>query len=213
MTIPLTSRVRGAALLALFLAPGAVPAHPMGNMGISHYSELLVQSDRILLRHVLDFAEIPAFQETQKHRIAATDGGDAPPPYLHDLATQLTRGLSLRIGALAARWTPVRPCSGKFSRGAAGMHTLRIDCEFSTPLPAGMPAYELVFRDGNHAQRSGWKEVVLHAQAPMQVVSSSVPSRGRSAALTEYPPRDLDAPPQVTEARATVRQETRTGTR
>ena len=57
--------VAGAAAL---LAVGAVPAfaHPLGNFTINHFSRVQVSGDRVRVHEVLDYAEIPAFQERQR---------------------------------------------------------------------------------------------------------------------------------------------------
>ncbi|HEV8373442.1 MAG TPA: nickel transporter, partial [Actinomycetota bacterium] len=54
-------------LAAALLAAGAAPAaaHPLGNFTVNLYSGLRVQPDRLVVDHVLDMAEIPAFQTRQ----------------------------------------------------------------------------------------------------------------------------------------------------
>src|SRR5437867_7690307 len=54
------------ALIAMFgaLAPAA-SAHPLGNFTINHYSRLELSTHEVRLRYILDYAEIPTFQEKQ----------------------------------------------------------------------------------------------------------------------------------------------------
>lgn len=193
--------------LALFGTP-SVSAHPLGNMGISHYSELVAGMESIRIRYVLDFAEIPTFLEIQRHRLTIPPSGTAPPAFMQLMALQLVAGLNLQLDRRASALTATRPCQGQFSVAAAGMHTLRVECEFAAPTPPTVTRYEIHYRDNNYAPRSGWKEIVLRAQAPAALVASSAPSHGRSDALMSYPAGLIDTPPQMLEARATVQRAT-----
>lgn len=203
------ARLRGARatlLGTLLLGPTGVPAHPMGNMGISHASELVVQARRIVLYYTLDFAEIPTFVETRKHQPDAAAGAPAAANFMQALTLQVARGLSLTLDGRRAALMPTTPCTGRFAAGAAGMPTLRVTCEFGAPVPADASTYRITYRDLNYAQRSGWKEVALRAEGDARVVASSVPTRGRSAALSAYPENASAAPPQVVEAHATIQR-------
>jgi len=64
------------ALALGFLALSAVPAsaHPLGNFTVNTYSGLVVRTDGIELRFVLDVAEIPTFQ-AKSQRIDTDDDG------------------------------------------------------------------------------------------------------------------------------------------
>ena len=44
---------------------GTAAAHPLGNFTINHFSRLEIGSQQVTVRHVVDMAEIPAFQELQ----------------------------------------------------------------------------------------------------------------------------------------------------
>jgi len=82
------------ALLAFVGAIGlsialAVPAfaHPLGNFTINRFSQLSLNGDRIEVLYVVDYAEIPAFQEKQR---IADDGA-----YIDRLVRDLSHGLLL----------------------------------------------------------------------------------------------------------------------
>jgi len=86
------------ALLALFGAVGlslvvAVPAfaHPLGNFTINRFSQVQVVGGRIAVLYVIDYAEIPTFQE--KQRIADD------PTYVDRQVGDLAAGLLLDLAA------------------------------------------------------------------------------------------------------------------
>ena len=60
---------------ALFasLIPREAQAHPLGNFTINHYSRLEFADEKARIDYVLDFAEIPTFQ--QKGRLDPNDDG------------------------------------------------------------------------------------------------------------------------------------------
>ena len=59
----------------LVLGAGAAQAHPLGNFTINLYDGLAIRSHGIDVDHVIDMAEIPAFQERSpdRHRRRRTD--------------------------------------------------------------------------------------------------------------------------------------------
>ena len=52
------------ALLLLIALPAAASAHPLGNFTVNSFDALRVQTDRVLVDHVTDRAEIPTQQLT-----------------------------------------------------------------------------------------------------------------------------------------------------
>ena len=53
-------------IIAGFLAaPQPGSPHPLGNFSISHYTAIRLEQHAIVLRYLLDVAEIPTFQEIQ----------------------------------------------------------------------------------------------------------------------------------------------------
>ena len=189
-------------LLALLGALGlsvavAVPAlaHPLGNFTINRFSQVAVNGDRIEVLYVVDYAEIPAFQE--KQRIADEPG------YLAQRGGQLAHGLVLEVGA--RRLTlKLDDQSVTFLDGQGGLQTMRLEILLSTTLPAG-GTQSAVYRDANYPGRLGWKEIVVQQAGGARLLRSSVPSLSVSSALRRYPQDMLTSPLTVTEARFTFR--------
>ncbi len=189
-------------LAALLLHAPSVRAHPLGNLGISHHSALHIEPDRIEVRYTLDYAEIPTFQESQKHRFVAQVGHPTLRTYLKGLSERLKQGLTLKLNQKTVAVDLILPCDATFPAGAAGMPTMRVACRYRVTLPLGEASFEMHYQDANYPQRSGWKEVTLQGSAGVVVIEQSVPSKDRSAQLTQYPSGLLKAPPQVLHAQA-----------
>src|SRR6185503_2251318 len=89
-------------LLALLLfgitAVGAF-AHPLGNFTINHYARLEVARDQVRIRYVLDYAEIPTFQEKQNMDPDAdgTISDDEKAAYLNARLPGLIQNLNLTV--------------------------------------------------------------------------------------------------------------------
>ena len=180
-------------------------AHPMGNFSINHYARFEAQADRITLRYVLDFAELPTVAE----RDAMGVSGNAPVPdaarlsYLRAKALTLRDGLALTIDGKPALLT-VTPETLEFRPGAGGLNTMRLVLDLTAPLPAAGATYQVAYRDNNYAERTGWKEIVSAAGTGVAVQNSSTSGSDMSRELTVYPANPTLAPPQQTEATFTV---------
>ena len=53
------------AVVGALTTPHLGSAHPLGNFSISHYTAIRLESDAVVLRYIIDMAEIPTFQEIQ----------------------------------------------------------------------------------------------------------------------------------------------------
>ena len=192
-----------AAGAAWLLAGNAAHAHPMGNFAICHYTRLEVQADSLRIRHILDFAEIPTFAE--KTRIDRDGDGVVSAReqqvYLDAKVPELFGGLTLRVNGEPARLRR-RAARLQFLPGAAGLETMQLILDLDTPLPYRTRTIQVFFRDGNYAERTGWKEIIALAGTGFTLRGSSVPSSDQSRELTAYPTDTI--PPQDTEARFTV---------
>jgi ABC-type nickel/cobalt efflux system permease component RcnA len=192
----------GAVGLGLCLLPSTGRAHPMGNFSVSHYSSLAVEDNAVELRHVLDLAEIPTFQEIQETGITPEAGHASVGPYLARKVEALTEGLRLELDG---RRLDLRVTARDvlFPPGAGGLPTLKLGIRYRAPLgeAARGGVHELRFRDDNLPDRTGWKEVVAVPATGIVFASSSVPETDRSAALSDYPTDPLSSPPQVLDAR------------
>ena len=157
---------------AALLLPGAALAHPLGNFTVNRYAGIELSGNRVYVEYSLDLAEIPTLQERARFR---------RPGIAAELGRRLRVVVDGRRAALRALDSQValRP-------GAAGLKTLRFDAVYD----AGPSGRALEFRDGNYAERLGWKEVVVHASRGARLVSSTAPARSISNELRSYP-RDL----------------------
>ena len=191
-------------VLGCVLAPAAsANAHPLGNFTINTYAGLRVQQDRVLVRYVVDMAEIPAFQERRRldadgdARLARHETG----PYSRTTCDRLAGGIDLRVDG---RVVDVRPVAGTitFPPGTAGLATLRLQCDLAGQTGDARAERELRFRDSNYLGRLGWREITAIGDGTT-LVRSDVPRSSSSAELTSYPEDLLASPPDV--RTATVR--------
>src|SRR5262249_528491 len=84
-------------ILGILLAPGVSLGHPLGNFSISHYPILRIERDAVVLRYVLDLAEIPTFQELQATGMVPAEGHPSLAGYLARQAEVLQEGLWLEV--------------------------------------------------------------------------------------------------------------------
>src|SRR5256885_11270071 len=87
--------VRLSLLAGLLMFAVTAFAHPMGNFSVNHYSRISASSDGIRLRYLLDFAEIPTYQEMQRTGLVADSSDGRTVKYLAGEAETLRRGLVL----------------------------------------------------------------------------------------------------------------------
>lgn len=182
------------ALLSAVAAPATAAAHPLGNFTINRYSAIELSGNRVYLHYVLDFAEIPTVQLGDQVRRPA-------------FARSLVRGLELRVDGRPAE---LRLLDSRAQRrpGAGGLETLRLEAVYQ----AARTGRSLAYRDGNFAERRGWREVVVRAERGALLESSSVPALSASRALTAYPDELLREPLDTTTATATYRPGSVAGT-
>ena len=179
----------GAATLSVALAVPAF-AHPLGNFTINHFSRVQIDGSRIDLLYVVDYAEIPAFQEKQH----MTDD----PGYMDRQIADLIRGLDLELDGHRLMLT-VKDQSSAFLPGQAGLQTLRLQVLLSAPVPSDETS-SATYRDENFPGRLGWKEITVRATGGARLRQSTVPSTSLSNELRTYPQDMLTSPLQVTRA-------------
>ena len=131
------------AALCLFNGENA-QAHPMGNFAICHYTRLQADKEKITIRYILDFAEIPTVAEK---RILDSDGNGIisaaeERAYLATQAPRLLAGLMLRVNDRPAT---LRQATGvlALSPGAGGLETLQIRLDLDAPLPPAEAPYRV----------------------------------------------------------------------
>lgn len=186
----------------LIFSAGDGATHPMGNFSINHYSALHVAEEGIQVRYILDFAEIPAFQERQ-HMDQNKDGLmslEEQDQYLSEKVDSLADNLLLKIAG-ERQGLQVLSHTLSFPVGAGGLPTMRLDIHYEAkPDPALMHAGEsttLSYADQNYPQRAGWKEMTAKAGQGLSLLESVLPSTGSE--LTTYPDIENISPPQVLE--------------
>jgi len=184
-------------VLPVFLATGALWAHPMGNFSVSHYSRIEVNGRGVEIRYVLDLAEIPTFQLLQQWKLDAASPREEVERQATAQAREWSRGLKIEMGGRAV--TPrFERASMAMDKGAGGMAILRVTAELHVDSAPGSLNYE----DANFPDRAGWKEIVIAAGKNAAVDQATPAGTDRSQALTAYPQDPLAAPPQ--DLRATV---------
>jgi len=172
--------------LAALAVPAIASAHPLGNFTINRYAGIEVAGSDIYLRYALDVAEIPTYQFGTDLRA---------PGYPATLAQDLVLTLDGRRVPLEVveRRAVSRP-------GAGGLKTLRVDVVYR----ALGDGDELAFRDASFPGRVGWREVTISGRDGGRVVSSDVAARSVSDVLRTYPSGLLEAPLDVSSARAAI---------
>ncbi len=138
------------------------------------------------MRYALDVAEIPTYQLGSEIR---------RPRYPAALAKELVLTLD------GAR-VPLRVVESRVTSrpGAGGLNTLRLDVVYQ----AVGTGTNLAFRDTAFPGRVGWREVTISGRAGGRVTGSDVPATSTSDGLRRYPSDLLQAPLDVSAARAKI---------
>jgi ABC-type nickel/cobalt efflux system permease component RcnA len=178
------SAIATIAVTLVILPASAALAHPLGNFTINTYSGIRMQSESVIVRYVVDMAEIPTFQE--RSRIAA-------PNYARGSCATISSALELIVDDSPARLN-VAGSSARLLPGAAGLQTLRLECNLQTDV--AMTPHAIRYHDNNFLNRVGWHEVTAVGDGST-LAGSSVPSKSITAELTRYPDDLLQSPVDV----------------
>jgi ABC-type nickel/cobalt efflux system permease component RcnA len=177
-------------------------AHPMGNFSINHYVKITVAANSVDVLYLLDFAEIPTYQDVRQFGLTPKPDDPSLAPYLAKQAEVLRAGLSVQDDG---QTVPLRCVSRQilFAEGAGGLPTMKIGLVFRGAFTAsnGSASHTLTYADNNYPGHAGWKEVVVAKDARALILSSSVPDTDRSRQLTNYATDLLNSPPQQLTAR------------
>lgn len=182
-------------LCAMLFRGDAVLGHPLGNFTINHFVRIESGADRVRLRYVVDFAEIPTFQEAQK--LDADSNGaftqEELDAWLDRAAPEYLQGLKL-----AADGNPValmvREKSIGLLPGAAGLATMRIVIDLTGTFTPGSAAPRFRFENANLPERAGWREIVLAPAEGVNLFDSTAYGSGVTDELRAYPEDLLAAP-------------------
>src|SRR5262245_21893972 len=194
------NRIASSWLFAIFsiwtigLTDGAI-AHPLGNFTINHFARIESGATVARIRYVVDLAEIPTFQESQK---ADQDGdGNLAEVELNAYLDQVTpgylAGLKLMIDGDPVR---LRLTGKSITRqpGAAGLSTLRMVYELTGKFAAATAVPRLRFENTNSGDRAGWREIVVAPASGVEVYDSTAYGSGVTDELRAYPEDLLMAP-------------------
>lgn len=187
-------RTLSLAAFCVFLVASA-QAHPLGNFSVNHYARLEVGGERLRVRYVVDMAEIPTLQVLQQLG-ANADGAVSSVAlrlYLDKAAAEYAVGLRLTVDGVHV---PLELVSKNIEQrpGTGGLNTLRIECDLAGALPAGGSTRRLSFENNNHADRIGWREVLVTPTPGVAVFDSSAFGNGVTDELEAYPEDRLAAP-------------------
>jgi nickel/cobalt exporter len=190
------------AVSAVVLIPVVASAHPLGNFTVNQYSGLAVRDDGVDVNYVLDMAEIPTAQllaqlDSDESRLLTPTVAAG---YRRSECATLKGGITLRVGTSQPALT-VTASSLTFPPGAAGLHTLRLTCRFTTTASAIGTTVQYV--NHNFDDRVGWREVTAVGSSA-RLAASSVPNSTVSALLTRYPVDLLASPLDVRSASLSV---------
>jgi len=177
----------------------------MGNFSINHYANLRVEAGELRVRYRLDLAEIATAQEMPSLD-ADGDGrvSDAErAAYLAKNVPKLLGGLNVRVDGRHVPLEAVRS-DLQLRPGAADLPTMLLTIDCRAPLTASPPSvgarFRILFRDGNYAERAGWREITVRDAPGGKVLATDVARYERSNALETYPPELIDSPPQQRDA-------------
>ena len=186
-----------AVVFTLVVGPAmAASAHPLGNFTVNQYSGLRVGAERVDVELVVDMAEIPTFQA---RRQLDADGAAYAPRRCQELAGRVavelaSRRMPLHLGTSQVTFPP----------GAAGLPTLRLTCSLSAATGHIDGERRLLYRDGNYADRVGWREITAVGDG-VTLTGSTVGRASVSDRLTHYPQDLLQSPLDERSASGRVR--------
>ncbi len=185
------------------LTTAGVWAHPLGNFTINHYSRLEVARNQIRVRYVLDYAEIPTFQEKQ---VIDTDKdskiSDAErAAYVTIQMPLLVQNLQLTVNG---QTVPLQLEEGsaklEFLPGTGGLEIMHLSAWLDAPLRLGTGETSIQYHDTNYQERLGWREIIARAGNGIALQNSNVPQSDTSQELTTYPADLLSNPRNDREA-------------
>jgi ABC-type nickel/cobalt efflux system permease component RcnA len=189
--------------LAVLVNGGAAGAHPLGNFTTNTHARIDVGANTVTVDFVLDLAEIPALQVTQRY----DDDGDGvddreAEAYRREQCQDIADGIGLELDDATLALVPTSSTLS-FPPGQAGLDTLRLECQLVAAVDDLGRRAALRYRDQNFEDRVGWREVVAVASGAT-LVASDVPSLSSSDALRSYPTDRLASPLDQRHATLTV---------
>jgi len=194
-------RLLALVVLAVVALPLAAAAHPLGNFTINHHVALAVDGTDLDVQYVVDFAEIPAFNEIT--RIDADRDGHASPEELSGYAREqcVALGEGLVVAFDGDRLDLDGTDSSALTQpGQNDVPTVRLECNYVAAIGEGLVTIE----NTNYPERIGWAEII--ASSETVPITTDLPSESASDYLTAYPQGALAETPDVRSAEIKVGQ-------
>jgi len=186
-----------AACLAL---TSTIIAHPLGQFSVNHFSRIRMGIDRVVIRYVIDLAEVPTFQESQ---IADTDlSGSLSREELNRYLDRVVQGYidNLKL-TMDGRPAPLRMTGreigllpGQSGSDQMGLATMRMVIDLEAPFGFENPAPRFRFEDLNQTDRPGWREMVVVPEQGLSVYDSNIFGSAVTDELRAYPEELLLSP-------------------
>ncbi|MEU3339000.1 sulfite exporter TauE/SafE family protein [Streptomyces sp. NPDC006668] len=185
------------AACALALAPStSASAHPLGNFTVNRYDGLVAAPGTLRVDHVEDLAEIPATQaKPDLERLGMTE-------WAKQRCAKAAEGSKVTVDGRTAALT-VDSSTARLRPGQAGLHTLRVECRLTTPLPKSQTV-RVGFHSAGLTTGPGWREITARGDR-MTLTASDVPKTSVSHELTSYPKALLSSPADTSSATLRVR--------
>jgi len=179
-------------VFAILGASAVAGAHPMGNFSVNRFARLEPSPHAITVVYIVDFAEIPTFQEISRFPAlasladpAALEAAPESRILAADLSHAWSSGVSVTRGGVPVAWRHSSPRL-KFTAGAGGLPTMKLTLSLDAPWKE--EGTETVrYADSNAPDRIGWREVILRPVGDLRIASSDVDGLDRSGGLTRYP--------------------------
>jgi ABC-type nickel/cobalt efflux system permease component RcnA len=172
-------------------------AHPLNNFSVNDFTRIEVEKNRIRLNCVLDMAEIPTFQESQK--IDTDRNGTLEQAelnnYQENFTPQFAANLSLLIDGQPVQIQPVSKSIALIA-GAGNLSTLRMEWAFITDVLSieKDAVHNVRFENNNYKERVGWNEIVVSRTDSINVFDSTAFGSSLTDELRAYPENMLSAP-------------------
>lgn len=135
----------------VWLALANAHAHPMGTLSTNRSAQVRVDSDRIAITYLVQFAEVPSVPEVARIDVVG------PEVWATERMSTLLPGIALTLGGEPQPLT-ITSCTGQLGAGEGDLRVATLDCQLlATPANGGV----LALRDGNFVGTPGWREMVV----------------------------------------------------
>ncbi len=172
-------------------------AHPLSNFSVNSFTRIEVEKNQVRLKCVLDMAEIPTFQESQK--IDADKNGTLDEielrSYLESLTPQFIANLNLLVDNQRVQ---IKTLSSDISLppGEGNLPTLRMEWSLTSENFSieNAAANRFKFENNNYKERVGWHEIVINRGVGVNIFDSTAFGSPLTDELKIYPEDMLTAP-------------------